>query len=428
MHAYLVSLLILCAQVGAEPDAPESLDKQVRALVLALDDDDLDTRNQAEESLIKLGPAILDRLPRPDENTSIEVRERLARLRTTLEKAEIEAFSHPTKITLQGKMKLSEALRDIERQTGNRVFDHREQFGETAADPEVTLDLTDVPFWQGLDQLLDAANVKVYNYGDPERIGALPLVAREEGETARSGRGVYAGLFRLEPQRVEASRNILLPEQSQLAIAVDLAWEPRIRPIVLLVPLVDLVATDNRGESIPLMNDGTLEIPVEGPQSGVETVLSLALPSREAKSVQSLQGKFIAIVTGRVETFEFSDLVAARNVVQERGGAVVTHELTSRNDDLQEIRIRLKFDKAANALESHRGWVYNNEHYLLNAAGERVESAGTEARLVEENEVGLSFLFDLSEQALASCKFVYKTPAAIHRLPVSFELRDIPLP
>jgi len=40
----------------------------------------------------------------------------------------------------------------------------------------------------------------------------------------------------------------------------------------------------------------------------------------------------------------------------------------------------------------------------------------------------MSYKFNLDRATPANCKFVYKTPAAIIRIPVEFELKNIDLP
>ena len=91
--------------------------------------------------------------------------------------------------------------------------------------------------------------------------------------------------------------------------------------------------------------------------------------------------------------------------------------------------MRVRFDRAANALQSHRGWIYDNECYLLDKAGNKIENAGLEATSTGPNEVGLDFKFDLGEDTSPKgYKFIYKTPAAIVRIPIEFEMKNIELP
>jgi hypothetical protein len=91
--------------------------------------------------------------------------------------------------------------------------------------------------------------------------------------------------------------------------------------------------------------------------------------------------------------------------------------------------MRVTFDKASNALESHRGWIYNNECFLLDPKKNRIDNVGVEATLTGDNEVGLSYKFDLGENVTPKGHaFIYRTAAAIIRVPVEFELKGIDLP
>ncbi|WP_145087613.1 hypothetical protein [Anatilimnocola aggregata] len=154
----------------------------------------------------------------------------------------------------------------------------------------------------------------------------------------------------------------------------------------------------------------------------------LTAPERAVKQIASMKGKLMATVLGRVETFEFTDLEKIKQAEQERGGVTVAVEECRKNNEIYDVEIRVRFDKAA-ALESHRGWIYNNESYLLDPKGNRIEQAGLEANLLDVNEVGLSYKFDLGDaKSPAGYKFIYKTPAAIIRIPVEFELKGIDLP
>jgi hypothetical protein len=408
--------------------SPEAAAKaeRVRRLVVQLDDDSQARRDAAEKALTEMGPELLDLLPAPDAKASIELKARLARIRTAVEKAHIASFTRPASVTLQGKMKLSEALAKIKEQTGNEVVDARERFNQEPDDPTLELNLEGITFWQALDKILDEADLTIYNYNDEP--GQLQLMARSPGQLDRGERGKYGGLFRFEATSVSAMRDLRNPRVSSLTVSTDINWEPRVRPIVLEMPLNELKATDETGAAIQSKDEGEIEVPVETTNSGVELDVQLTLPDRSIRKIASLQGKMLALIPGRVETFQFENLAKAKNVAQERGSVVVTLEQVRKNDEIYEVRIRVKFDKSANALESHRGWIYNNEAYMLDAAGEVIENGGIEARLVEENEIGLGYLFDLDGVDLNQARFVYKTPAALFKVPVEFELKDLDLP
>ncbi len=415
------------AAARGETLSPAALAAKVKGLVLQLDSNQQARREAAETELVELGPDVLPLLPTVNARTPAEVRNRILRVRTALMQRAIEATTKPTSVTLKGEMKLSEALEQISKQTGNRFVDYRERFNQQPTDPTVKLEIEGQQFWEALDTVLDAAGMTLYNYD--EDASALAYTAREAMAGKRVGRAAYGGLFRLEPTRIDASRDLRSGSHS-LRLTSEVAWEPRIRPIVLEQPLAEVVAVDEAGNSIAVDgSEGSLEVPVEGMNAAVELEIPLMAPDRDVKRIASLKGKLTAVVLGRVEEFEFANLDTAKNVEQERGGVVVTLERFRRNGEIFDAEIRVRFDKAANALESHRGWIYNNACYLVDPKGKRVENAGLEATLLDVNEVGLIYRFDVPDlPSMQGYRFVYSTPAAIIKAPVEFELKNIDLP
>jgi hypothetical protein len=423
----LISGIVLGQAAEAPAASSEALAAKVKALVKQLDSNAIADREAAEKGLAAIGPDVLPLLPSVTKNMPAEVQNRLGRVRNALVKAEVEAATKPALVTLSGEMPASEAIAAIAKQTGNKLVDYRERFNQEGTDPKIKVALEKVPFWQALDTILDAASLTIYNYDEEQ--GALAYTSRGADAAPRLGRGSYSGLFRLEPTRIEATRDLRNPAMHALKLTVDAVWEPRVRPIVLEVPLGDAAATDENGSAIAIESgEGTLEVPVETSNTAVEIEFPLAAPTRNVKTLASLKGKLNAVLLGKVETFEFADIDKARAVEQERGGVTVIVESCRKNGDVYDVSMRVRFDRAANALESHRGWIYDNESYLLDAKGNRIDSAGLEATLLDVNAVGLSYKFDLDNASPAGCKFVYKTPAAIIRIPIDFELKGIDLP
>lgn len=429
----MVSLLLGQANPPAkatppDPAVAEALATKVKGLVRQLDANQQAQRDAAEKELVGLGEDVLPLLPTVNNRMPAEVRNRLARVRSALLKVAVEAATRPATVTLDGEMLASEALEKIAAQTGNQFVDYREQFNEEKTDPKIKVSLDQVTFWKAVDTVLDAANYSLYDYDNETQ--ALAYKNRDANAIKRVGQAAYAGLFRIEPSRIEASRNLKNLSSTSLRLTVDVAWEPRVRPIVLQQPLKDVEAKDDKGN--PLTLDGTqgeIEVGVEGTNAGVELDFPLNLPDRGVKQIASLKGKLITTVLGRVETFEFADLEKIKNAEQERGGAIVSVEQCQKNGDIYDVEMRVTFDKTANALESHRGWILHNECYLIDAKGNRVEHGGYENNVIGDNEVGFAYKFDLGDaKSIAGYKFVYKTPAAIIQIPAEFELTGIDLP
>lgn len=410
----------------AEPAKADDLRFEVRSLVRQLDDNELAKRNEAEAALIKLGPDVMEFLPPVRSNTSAEVKVRMQRIRSALEKAIAQSAAEPALVTLSGEMKFSAALDAIEKQTGNRFVDFRRRFGQQTADPMVKADFEKTTFWQAVDQLFDQANVTTYSFGGEP--GTLAIVGRDASELNRSDRAAYGGLFRFEGVRIQATRDLKNPENDALRYTFEAAWEPRLRPIVLQLSMNSIEALTGDGTSLDVRDPRSqIEVPVQPGIPAAELVVPLALPPRIVRKIDSLTGTLTALVPGRVEAFEFDDLENARAVKLQKAGATVILDQVRKNADLYEVRMRLQFDQAANALESHRGWVLNNEAYMLNAKNEKLENLGLEQTLQLENEVGMAYLFDCP-QGLKGHTFVYKSPAMIIKSAVEYELKDIELP
>lgn len=426
---------LACGQPAAAPagqtpaksaESSADLKAAVAKLVRQLDDTQLARRESAEKELMGLGPAIVDLLPPVTRQMPAEVKERLARVRRALESSAAELSLAPTRVTLKGPLKLSEALAAIEKQTGNRLVDYREEFNQQRREFTIEGEIRDKPFWEALDTVLDQAELTTYAFSGEH--AAAAIVARGEGETARAKRGVYSGLFRFEPLRVEAVRDIVNPSNHALRLFLDIAWEPRLQPILVSQSLEALQATTDTGEDLPIDGrEGEIEIPVDGDSSATEMYIPLELPGRNVNKIGSIKGKLEVLAPGRVETFEFVDIEKAKSVEQRRAAATVTLDQVRQNQELYEVRMRIKFQAAANALESHRVWIYQNPAVLVSPGGEKIDNVGMEATLQEEDQVGVSYQF-VAPDGIKGFKFRYTTPVSIVKFPVEYELKNIELP
>jgi len=396
------------------------LAEKTKRLVRQLNANSAAERSAAESELIELGPDVLGHLPSINARTPAEVKERLGRVRSSLESAIAVAAAEPTRVTLKGKMPLADALQALETQTGNRVVRY-EQRGGT-----VTVDFDKVLYWEAIDEILDQAGLSIEEYGGESN--ALVVRAKGESESSRAKSATYRGAFRFEPVRLESRRDLRNPDVNGLRLTVSVAWEPRVKPITLRQALDNLDLTDDQGDAMGVdSNQNALNASVESGMSAVELVMPISLPSRDVKQIKSLKGKLVAMVPGSVQTFTFDDLERARDVEIRNAGVTVTLEQVRKNVDLYDAYVRVTYDDASNALESHRGWIFNNEAYMEDANGQRIANIGLRGTRQGQNEAGIAILFDV-EQGLRGCKFIYKTPALILNVPVEYELQNIQLP
>ena len=397
---------------------------KVAKLVRQLDGGDGETRDRAEAELRKLGSQVLALLPDIDARTSGEKKVRLLRIRDHFEKLRVSDAAKGTRITLKGKMTLTDALSSIEEQTGNSIVDYRERFNQQNNNTELMIDLDDLPFWEALDQLLDEAGLSITNYvGDARK---LAIIAAGETALPRYQRGAYEGLFRIEPTTLTLERNLRDPNGDILRMNVEFIWEPRVRPILIRQDLGDIELTTDNGETLAVASTGMIQLPVRPGVSAVDMRLPLDLPTRNAKEIATLKGRFSALVPGGDVTFEFTDLTA-KNVQQRKGGLTVVLDQTRRNSGVQQIDIRLRLDQASDSLQSHLEWVENNIVQLLDPDGKPADEPGYEKYLERNSEVGYRYMFPVEED-LKGWKLIYTTPAGIAEVPVEYELNNIALP
>ncbi|MCI0492928.1 MAG: hypothetical protein L0Z07_08325 [Planctomycetes bacterium] len=364
-----------------------------------------------------------------DEKPSDADRE-LLRIRAGVEEHMAKTAVAGTTITLSAnKRPLKEVFAIIEEQTGNRFIDNREQAPEDAKAGEteiaITLDFKSEPFWSCVDQVLDQAGRGIYYYAGED---ALSIVPRGRGEGPRFGRAVYSGPFRVEVLEIQSQRHLRQPKNKSLRLQLEVAWEPRLRPIAISQPAADLQATDETGRHLTVSEpDEVLDVEVPVGTQAAEILLPFELPPREVARIATLRGKLRALVPGLQVQFRFDDLAKAAGKTERRSGVAVTLDDVRQNNAIWEIHMRLTLDEGSQTLESHRGWVFQNISYLVGADGKHIEHAGFETTRQTQNEVGVAYLFDLPD-GIEGLSWVYETPAAIVELPVEYELKDIELP
>lgn len=422
----MISFLVIAGLLLAEPEAAD-----VAALVRALDSAELQERTAAERKLEELGPGVLKQLPAfDDDQLSAEAAGRVKRLRQKLLRAQALRAAEPTIVTLTAKdQSLAELLAEISKQTGNPIKDHREAFGQVIEPRKLSVAFEKRPFWQALDEVLDEAQLTVYAYSGDE---GLAIVNRPAGGGPRAARASYGGAFRLEPKRLEAVRDLTGAEQGGLRLILEIAWEPRLQPFALLMPLEELKVETELGLATLTNPEAEPETIVRRGTTAAELDILFNLPPREARHLTKVTGQVTVIVPGPLEEFRFRELPIAaagkrpQSVVQTQAGTTVTLESLRPNDDLWEMNLRIKFEAPSAALESHRGWMLNNEALMIDSQGQEIRSFGIEQTLQAE-EIGLKYLFELPDGA-EGMTFVYRTPLVVLELPVQYEFKDLPLP
>jgi hypothetical protein len=416
---------VLLAQ-NADQAGSRDLADRVRQLVRELDAPELSRRDAAEESLVRLGPQALPLLPREAPPGKAEVAQRLGRIRQKLQRAQAALGVEPSRVTLRGTMPLAKILASFQQQTGNKISTVRLEGSGGVLGRELAVEFQQTPFWPALDRLLAQAGLAVYPFGEQGSVELLTPAGPRPSPDA--GYVSYAGPFRFEVVSLLAQRGLRPPETGSLKLELEVAWEPRLTPISLEQRLANLQAVDDRGSPLAVESrDATLEILVPRGPIARRVLLPMALPPRDVRKIARLRGTLVALLPGQVETFRFQDLGRAKNVTKRIAAASVTFEAATRVGKSLEVRLTVHFDRAGDALASHRTWIFSNPVSLERGDGKTIPPDSVTPTRQTADEVGISLAFPV-EGPSDDYTLAYQTPTMIFTSPLEYEFRDLPLP
>lgn len=419
-------LLLSClAPSWAQEDEMKVIER-VAELQRQLADPQVPVRDDAERQLLEIGIPALDYLdPLPPEATE-DTRERYHRIRRQLETLAVSAVSGPSRVTLQGGFTWPEMLESIKRQTGNDV-----QLGPGAASEQagqqLELNLTDVTFWQALEEICRRGKLRLDPYRSSSRTLRLVRIG-ESGQPAPSPPPtVSASIFQATVVQVISSRHLENPQLNYTNVRLRLRWEPRLTPISLSVPGSSLVARDDRGQACKASNPQAVFSATVLPEiPEVEFNLPLSPAPRESQQLDSLSLELKAVIPGRQETFRFQKLGRLQpGTSQTKAGVVVGFEGIRENEDLFGVTLSLAFEDEHQALESHFSWITENPLVLIDREGRRWAPLAQETLGQTNVQARMQYYFDRDPSGM---DLEYRTPAAIVAIPVKIELRGIPLP
>ncbi len=227
-------------------------------------------------------------------------------------------------MTLTGKgIRLSEAVQQLQKQTGNAITDLREQLGAEVTNPALDLDLRDKPFFEALDQIARMAEVSIILF-DRRRLDRHHG-RRLDGQQPPARRLpkakpliLYSGPFRIELQQVSLSRDF----QTGTALAnvrLEAAWEPRLRPMLLKLKADEMKIVDDRKKDVkPQVAAESDEVVIRPENPSAEINLNLEAPDRDAKKIASLLVKAEVTIPAGIKTFKFPSL-AQKDVTVQQG-------------------------------------------------------------------------------------------------------------
>lgn len=417
----LVGSTDLKAQEAVEDGVSAALKDRVGSLVERLDSKIAKERDDAEKSLIELGPRILPLLP--ESTRSAERDQRLERIRSTLRESNETASLAAAKVTIVRKgIRLSEVIRELQKQSNNTITDLREQMGEEATNPSVDLDIKETPFLEALDRVAEIAKVSFnFHTGD----GSIGLTG---AAPVKSKFTAYSGPFRVVLNQFASMRDYVTDTSSSNAV-FEVVWEPRIRPMLMRLKGEDLKVLDDTGKAVePRIMKESDETVLRPENPAAEVNIALNLPDRSAKTLKSMRVKTEVTIPAALKTFRFDDLTA-RKVKHKQGDIEVILESTEVDEQVWKIGVTVVFPGEGPAFESYRQGLFNNRIWLQKPDGSKFEhNGGFNNTASDGGRLGFEYLFVEAPGKPSDYTLVYETPSKVLTIPLEFEFKDVTLP
>ncbi len=422
-----VFLLLL---IAAAPCLAQSSDAALRDRVDQLIErlGEKETATQAEESLVKLGPRALPLLPDPSPDA---LKDPLDRIRASLQDQAEEESLEAARVTIKGEgIRLSEALRALQSQSGNPISDMRELYGQNATNPSLDLDIEDQPFFNALDQIAKQAGLTLVFYTGDGTIGLLEggTDYGEEMAGAEAWR-LYSGPFRIELRELVVAENFATGTRNG-NLRMEVAWEPRLRPMLLSLATSELEILDDRGEAVePNVREESGSVVLRPENPIAEMNLNINAPDREAQKLAKLKVKADVTVPAALRVFRFPDL-SAMNVKQDQGEISVTLKSVEVDEFVWKVNVEVAYaDAEGPAFESYQQGLFNNRLWLQRPDGSRFEqNGGFNQTGGGGGRLAFQYLFVDAPGKPSEYQFVYETPSKVLTIPLEFEFEDLPLP
>lgn len=444
-RAILSVALLVAAFLFGQPvralQAQDALNDRVAQLLEKLESDDAEESKSAESALKKLGPRILPLIPMPDDKSkNPQKAERIRSLIQALGEQQSQNLS-ATIVTIQGKgIRLSDAVKALQQQSGNVLVDLREQTGQEVLNPAIDLDIEKKPFFEALDTVARLANLELSFYTAENAIGLInaPMPPATPGspepEKKASNEFVrYLDAFRVSLSRIGLSRDYRASMPGHTAnLQMELVWEPRLKPLLIKLQPDQIKAVDDKGNEIKASVSGeSMELSIRAENPILDLNVNLEAPDRAAQSIKSLE--VVAELTVPLAnrslglkkiTEQGAEVKAGKaglrlmNFESEAPVWKVTAELTSPPPD------------GAEKLDSYRQMNFVPQVFLIKADGGRLPLNGgfSSTGGSSPGSVVYEFLFVDIPGRPEDHGLLVEVPGELKTFPLKWQFENIPLP
>ena len=319
-----------------------------------------------------------------------------------------------------GKHDVADLLREIEKQTGNRVADRR----AVGATRSVEIGCDKLPFLTALDKLAGALDAGVSPYTDD----GLALVDR----AAKKGPIIYVGICRLEIRGVTVNWDAATQRRTCVA-QVEVVWEPRFEPLyATLDQIVGDFAPDETGKPLAI-HEKSRVAQSTARSSALMLELRFPAPGRGSPKIAKLGGAIRFL--GPAKMLEFNVPLIAKTMMKQEDVQVTLDKVVA-NKEFWRLDLTIVNPAGTPFFESHQSWLENNRLHLKKAAPGPLtlwKHRPDDQQFVgdpspKRASVSYEFVGAQNKGVPANWSLHYRTPGRIVELVVPFEFRDVPLP
>jgi hypothetical protein len=317
------------------------------------------------------------------------------------------------------KLKLDDALRQLQTQTGNVLKDLRKNPENPA------LSMKRGEFWPALDAVCKQAKIGFSAY-QPD--GGVALVDTPNREL----KTFYSGIFRFAFKRITASRD----EETQAhhcQVTLDAAWEPRFKALYLNLDR----ATAGFGKRSENLERESAR-PVSG-ASATEIELRMPAPDRGTAKIDSLKGTIRVIGVPKMLEFALTNL-ATDQIIEQQGIKVSLTYVNQKSSKRWTVDLLTVYPEGAIVgLDSfQQTWRDGNRVWLswgTDPKTKRPYELEPSGQSPQDATVGTKIQYHFTARGEtplpplnAGVTLRYRTPNRVVAFTVPFEFRDLPLP
>jgi len=395
---------------------------RVARLVRQLGSSDFSSREQANQSLAKLGAEGRPHLELALESDDPEIR---LRARNLLNRLDLDEFWRSRSVSCQAQGDpASKILESLAKQSGNHLF-----MGGTYGgfnDLPVDLDCKNLPFWEAVDEVC----LKTKNHVRPHydsRLTGLVVASGPSGGFPVA----YAGPLRAQ---ITSARRVFVEELSYedkksdvthtFQINLQVLWEDRFRLVAFCTqPEVILAETDTNQALSAASNSSSWNVATTSTRQ-LTANLRLSPPAAGAQKLKTLKLRWGMMGVGNIAQLEIADLTPHKRHQQE-GATITIESFDARPGGRYEVGLLLCRDTAMP--DPPEIMQQENDVELIDEAGNAFRVQGQSSVLTDEGvQMHVNFAADSSETAPKAIRVSY--PRFRSRRDVEITFKDVPLP